>query len=97
MVVQEAWEAVADSEATPAVALLVFYSIVSLIAELSIVISSPATVEPAVRVDLAQCAAWVATVDQGERSMWAEPVAMAATAAMVAMAAAVPAAVADPP
>lgn len=95
-VVPEAWEAAADSVAAPAVALLVFYFIVSPTADLSIVISSPATAEPAVQVALAQCEAWVVMVDQGERSMWAEPVAMVATAAMVAMAASVPAAVADP-
>ena len=92
--VPEAGEVAVDSVATPAVALLVFYSIVSPIAELSIVISSPATAEPAVQVALAQYVASAAMVDQGERSMWAEPVAMVATAAMVAMAASVPAAVA---
>jgi len=94
VVVPEAWEAAADTVATLAAALLVFYSIVSPIAELSIVISSPATAELAGWVALAPCEAWAARVDQGERSMWAEPVAMAATAAMVAMAATVPAAAA---
>ena len=96
MVVPEAWEAAADSVATLAVALWVFYFIVSPTAELSIVISSPATAEPAVQVALAPCVAWVARVDKAVALMWAEPVAMAATAAMVAMAASVPEAVADP-
>lgn len=52
--------------------------------------------EPAVQVALAQYAAWAARVDREEVTMWAEPVAMAATVAMVAMVALVPAAVADP-